>query len=104
MLNTPEGVSQMPLGLLQKQALSGFSSGVPNTFEAGTNLYPGMPLGSVISFSNSSGKALHKSLLKTWTLSDWVKLGAKMNPSVPLQKMHLFKLFSFKYCHEPHLI
>ena len=37
-LKTPEGVSQIPLGLLQKQALSGFSAGVPKTFEGGTNL------------------------------------------------------------------
>jgi len=86
MLNTPEGVSQMPSGLLQKHALSGFSSGVPKTLEGGTNLNPGMPLESSISFSNSRGRALHKSLLKTWTLSDLVKLGAKMNPSVPLKK------------------
>ena len=29
---------QFPSGLLQKQALSGFSAGVPNTSEGGTNL------------------------------------------------------------------
>ncbi len=37
-LKTPEGVSQAPLGLLQKQALSGFSCGVPKMLAGGTNL------------------------------------------------------------------
>ena len=40
-LNTPEGTLH-PLGLLQKHLLSGFSSGVPNTFDGGTNLYMGI--------------------------------------------------------------
>ena len=41
-LKTPEGVLQLPSGLLQNQALSGFSAGVPNTSEGGTNLKKGI--------------------------------------------------------------